>query len=114
MPERIQLRRQKGYRKPRGAVNIARPTRWGNPFAVGATGVPDRATAVARFTTLLAMRAAGAVLPTLPDFPSADEIRRELAGRDLACWCPLPHVGEHDLCHGAVSRGCSPTTTRAC
>lgn len=32
MPERIQLRRTAGWRKPAGAVTVARPTRWGNPF----------------------------------------------------------------------------------
>lgn len=32
MPERIQLRRTKGWRKPEGAVVVARPSRWGNPF----------------------------------------------------------------------------------
>lgn len=35
-------------------------------------------------------------------YPSDDEIRAELAGRDLACWCPLPKPGEPDHCHGAV------------
>lgn len=33
-PERIQLRRTKGWRKPEGAIVVARPTKWGNPFAV--------------------------------------------------------------------------------
>jgi hypothetical protein len=32
MPERIQLRRTAGWRLPPGAVNVARPTKWGNPF----------------------------------------------------------------------------------
>lgn len=31
-PQRIQLRRTKGYRKPEGAVVVARPSKWGNPF----------------------------------------------------------------------------------
>lgn len=35
MPDRIQLRRAKGWRKPPGAVVVARPTRWGNPWKVG-------------------------------------------------------------------------------
>ena len=35
MPERIQLRRTKGWKKPENAVNVARPTKWGNPFRVG-------------------------------------------------------------------------------
>lgn len=32
MPERIQRKRIKGWRKPEGAVYVGRPTRWGNPF----------------------------------------------------------------------------------
>lgn len=35
MPERIQLRRSKGWRKPEGAIVVGRPSCWGNPFAVG-------------------------------------------------------------------------------
>lgn len=34
MPERIQLRRTKGWRKPEGAIVVARPSKWGNPFPV--------------------------------------------------------------------------------
>lgn len=40
MPERIQLRRTKGWRKPEGAVNVARPTRWGNWYAVRPNRIP--------------------------------------------------------------------------
>lgn len=36
-PRRVQLRRTKGYRKPDGVVVVARPTKWGNPFAVNST-----------------------------------------------------------------------------
>jgi hypothetical protein len=52
MPERIQLRRTKGYRKPEGAVVVSRPSKWGNPFRlntkqglarVPAVGHPGRA-----------------------------------------------------------------------
>ncbi|WP_156803257.1 DUF4326 domain-containing protein, partial [Mycobacterium gordonae] len=32
MPSRIQLRRTKGWRKPEGAIVVARPSKWGNPF----------------------------------------------------------------------------------
>lgn len=33
-PKRIQLRRTKGWRKPDGAVIVAPPSKWGNPFRV--------------------------------------------------------------------------------
>lgn len=39
MPERIQQRRTKGWRKPDGAVGVSRPSRWGNPFPVADYGL---------------------------------------------------------------------------
>jgi hypothetical protein len=33
-PQRIQLRRTKGWRKPENTVVVARPSKWGNPFRV--------------------------------------------------------------------------------
>jgi len=89
VPTRIQLRRTKGWRLPDGAVTVARPSRWGNPFRVGDPGIADRDEAVARFAALLAARRAGTEPPDAPAYPSDDEIRAELAGHDLACWCPL-------------------------
>jgi hypothetical protein len=37
-PRRIQLHRTKGWRKPPGAVIVARPTRRGNPYNVAEHG----------------------------------------------------------------------------
>ena len=69
MPERIQLSRKKGWRKPENTVVVARPSKWGN--------LPDPA---------------------------------ELAGKNLACWCPLPAPGEPDICHAAVLLELANTT----
>jgi len=33
-PKRIQLRRTKGWRKPEGAIVVARPSRWGNNYVI--------------------------------------------------------------------------------
>jgi hypothetical protein len=33
-PQRIQLRRTKGWRKPQGAIVVSRPSKWGNPISV--------------------------------------------------------------------------------
>ncbi|WP_308259334.1 DUF4326 domain-containing protein [Pseudonocardia sp. H11422] len=73
-PRRIQLRRTKGWRKPVGVIVVARPGRWGNPFPVAELG---RAEAVAAHRRWLLAR---------PELLAA--ARRELAGHDLACWCP--------------------------
>ena len=88
MPKRIQLRRTKGWRKPPGAKSVARPTWWGNPFAVGDFGVEDRAVAVAKYREWIMASAQGAYLA---------KARAQLAGNDLACWCPLDQP-----CHADV------------
>jgi hypothetical protein len=87
--ERIQLCRKRGWRMPEGAVSVARPTRWGNPFRIGADlrfpfdelfgpVVRDRAHAVEIFATYARITSGYEFL-----------VRRDLAGKDLACWCPL-------------------------
>ena len=148
MPERIQLNRRKGYRKPEGAVVVARPSKWGNPFRLraemgglvrygprhlerfgrawdfegrcSANGTQHdlwfssddivethvrwatRAEVVELFRLTLTDPTPGMRLA----YPSRgghfmhvtlDEIRAELAGRDLACWCPLDQP-----CHADV------------
>ena len=88
-PQRIQLRRTKGWRKPEGAINVARPTRWGNPFKVGVGGVETAELAVDHFRY--------AVERGWGNVPWPAEIRDELSGYDLACWCPLDQP-----CHADV------------
>lgn len=36
MEKRIQRKRARGWRMPEGAVYVGRPTRWGNPYTLGA------------------------------------------------------------------------------
>ena len=88
-PRRIQLSRRRGWRKPAGAVVVARPSRWGNPFVIGEGRT--RAEAVDQFEQAL-VAGDRAVLGF-----TVDDVRRELAGRDLACWCPLD-----ERCHADV------------
>jgi hypothetical protein len=76
MPTRVRLRRAKGWRKPPGVIVVSRPSRWGNPFRVGVDG--DAADCVAAYRRALL---AGDLAITV------DDVRHELAGRDLACWC---------------------------
>jgi Domain of unknown function (DUF4326) len=76
---------------PPGVVNVTRPRRWSNPHPIGkpcrrcGAAVHDREEAIALFRRDLDEERLGP--------PSrrrgADAARRELAGRDLACWCPL-------------------------
>ena len=97
MPERIQWSRRKGWKKPEGAVYCGRPSKWGNPFHTHGDGVRmARGLAVAAFRAqLMEGRAFCANDHPKPHEVAArhlttiEEIRAELRGRDLGCWCPL-------------------------
>jgi hypothetical protein len=100
IPKRLRLSRAKGATLPDGAVNVSRPTKWGNPYKVGEPQTPDRFAAVSAFYSALHARRCGvaaAQLGPMRDYPSDDEIRAELAGHDLACWCPAS-----EPCHADV------------
>lgn len=111
-PVRLQLSRRAGFdlqelsRSTNGlpAVNVARPSKWGNPFRIGkpvdvrqvkrwgwAFKNPefvceDAATAVRRFRGCIAFD--DAIMP---------HVIGELRGKNLACWC------ERDVpCHADV------------
>ena len=75
-PQRYQRSRRKGARLPAGVVVVTRPTKWGNPHPLAL----GRAEAVRRYESDLR---AGRLRVSVAD------VRRELRGRDLACYCPL-------------------------
>lgn len=91
-PKRVQLKRTKGWRMPPNTVKVTRPGKWGNPYRVGDVGrygITIRAAdAVERFTDRL-------VTCKLPY--TEDDVRRELRGKNLACWCK-----EGEPCHADV------------
>ena len=80
---------------PDNTVKVDRSTRWGNPFRVGMLCVHDAADAVRLFEKALARS----------DLPgdhlrfvfTAERLRLDLAGKNLACWCPLDQP-----CHADV------------
>jgi hypothetical protein len=100
VPTRIRLSRAKGWRLPEGAVNVARPGKWGNPFIVGKDGGTRECvrlyvlllggyTCISGTASVAAQRAA------------ADAVKddlSELKGKDLACWCSL----DTKFCHAEV------------
>ena len=91
MARRIQLSRAKGWRLPEGAVSVARPGRWGNPYKIGAHLSLGAGNCFSQIVICDAERAVALFRNMLrhPDrnYPSDSEIRAELAGKDLACWC---------------------------
>lgn len=116
-PKRIQLRRTKGWRKPEGAVVVARPSKWGNEFTAWRergqwwaadvlvessdgqwmstehylTPAEARGLAAGSYRCLVLSESG------LWAAPRIEDIRDALAGKDLACWCPLDQP-----CHADV------------
>jgi hypothetical protein len=86
MAERIQRKRTKGWRMPDGAVSVSRPGKWGNPFKIE-EGLTAQG-AVNLFRSYL--------LNGMLSF-TVDDVRRELKGKNLACWCRPDGV-----CHADV------------
>jgi hypothetical protein len=114
MPQRVQLSRRKGWRKPEGTITVARPGYWGNPFVIGETPRQHRERdpdlwehgGLAAYddahplTRAEAVAAYGAWVPTAvgrSGLPRIEEARQELRGHDLACWCPLGGPCHADL-----------------
>ena len=100
-PIRIQLGRIKGWRMPPNTVRVARPGKFGNPFRCG----PElRAISNAEKVSLFreAIERCGGFYSIgdehcgKPMVTIAD-IRRELRGKNLACWCRLD-----EPCHADV------------
>jgi hypothetical protein len=79
MPE-VYSKRSGGRRPPRDAILVARPTIYGNPFAIGVHG--DRDEVIEKYRDWIYSPAQA--------FLRA-QIKRDLKGKDLICWCsPLP------------------------
>jgi hypothetical protein len=92
-PVRIKLRRIKGWRKPEGAVVVARPSKWGNPISWKPP--LDRTYAVRAFDNWLSGCLIQRDLHGQP--PTIAEIIATLRGKDLCCWCALDQP-----CHADV------------
>ena len=99
-PQRMQLSRKAGFNLQAAskalnglpAKRITRPGKWGNPFTIEDTSrryMLDDDAAQAKAVELCGQWLRGTLDKTLSpgDPPSRAEIRAELAGHNLACWC---------------------------
>lgn len=114
-PVRLQLSRRKGFdlqalslaTNGLPAVNVARPSKWGNPFSIHPDHRPGRSWGPPGCETFSVPTAEDAVacfveMMNSPGDPGtrAFELRgalSELRGRNLACWC-----APGSPCHGNV------------
>lgn len=126
-PQRIRLQRTKGWRKPEGAVVVARPTKWGNPFKVGGPiggwlhpgcelwRDDHLIISVEHAVAMFRVYAGVHFVPVRPEAKPHQGIytygiqtlrahaERNLRGKDLACWCPLEdEQGNRVPCHADV------------
>lgn len=96
MPERIQLKRTRGWRMPPNTMKVDRSTGWGNPHRVGDDivryGGEKGVEIVRNITAAQAVEAFRADAEKLP--PSAFA---RLRGKNLGCWC-----GIGEPCHADV------------
>lgn len=81
-PRRIQRKRTKGWRMPPNTVYVGRGTAWGNPYTVAKHGRKEAVTLYAAIFN---------------DGRGLLRMRRELRGKNLACFCPLDQP-----CHADV------------
>jgi len=96
MPERIQLKRTKGWKMPPNTVIVSRPGRWGNPFPVTVWVPADVAVSMFRHELGAAMkRRVPESMWNVFDRMAAN--LHELRGKNLACWCKAG-----DTCHADV------------
>lgn len=113
MPERIQRKRTKGWKMPPNSVSVTRPGRHANPFRVERLGGPrsergeewivvDTRTHAWAFPYTFASKAVATQhaiacwRSELTDDRCA-EIKRDLEGQNLACFCALDQP-----CHADV------------
>ena len=104
MPERIQLRRAKGWRMPPNTVKVDRTTKWGNPCVVGKHGTRAECVEWHRLAlhgaVVLGMKNADGTWLSDSLTAYAKMAKRELRhlrGKNLACWCK-----PGDPCHADV------------
>jgi hypothetical protein len=115
--KRIQRRRDKGWVQPEGVVYVGRGSKYGNPFVVGdkiddirrpASGLfftPEQA--VTAFRQFQRHIDGSVAVPADHPLRTAN-IRKALAGKTLACWCPLDKPCHADVLLEIANRKGTP------
>lgn len=92
MPIRIQRKRIKGWRMPENTVSITRPGKFGNPFKIGLWSeyLGRKCEDIGDCIVSFEKKVNGS-------YSFKRIIKRELKGKDLACW-----YKEGDPCHADI------------
>lgn len=97
-PHRVQLSRSKGWKMPPDTVKVDRTTKWGNPYRIteSVAGTPlvvfyssEEGDPARNMKEARALAVEGFRAWLQYEGWSDGDIRAELSGKNLACWCPL-------------------------
>ena len=111
MPFRVQRKRTKGYKMPENTKSVTRPHKFGNPYKIGMHNVwdiKDRETSKSLKDILVAKNGENkyhTIEDTLLAYREKIKasvamqriIKRELVGKNLACFCPLSSPCHADI-----------------
>ena len=93
-PIRIQRKRHAGWRMPPNTVSVVRPSCWGNPYTVA--GYYDAFGAGSWTLAGVRQDCVDKFEDDMSDY-KREMVKHHLAGKNLACWCPLDQP-----CHADV------------
>lgn len=96
-PKRIQRKRTGGWRIPGGTVYVGRPSKWGNPIKIGVMNTLPQSFMYVVKNNDEAVRAYTEWIYEDQRDEFREEIRNELKGRNLCCWCPLDKICHADI-----------------
>ncbi len=106
MPKRIQRKRTKGWRMPPNTVYVGRGSKWGNQFFVDPEHTLDKHDPPKLIGAIFACRTAREAIRKYEQtnidskirlYFSKENIKNELKGKNLACWCPLDRPCHTDI-----------------
>jgi hypothetical protein len=94
---RIQRKRTRGWRMPQNTVSVTRPSKYGNPWKVD------------RFGVVCGTARQAVDLFCKHDLPGlASDARKELRGKNLACFCYLCPKHKNGKPMGVECFNCAP------
>ena len=103
-PERVQLKRERGWRLPPNTVKVDRTTKFGNPFSTERYGLEQ---SIALYRSWITGEMSNTFITSeFPVLISTHLLSRQkalrdqlqqLAGKNLACWCSLD-----SCCHAGI------------
>jgi len=90
-PFRVQRKRTKGWKMPKNTIYVGRPSKWGNPFKmfswIDSFQIKTAKDLVEAYGLYVVSRG----------MPEYDLAKKELKGKNLACWCPLDQPCHADI-----------------